>query len=804
MDLFIQDVRYAFRSLRKTRGTTLIAAACLALGIGANTAIFSIVRAVLLEGLPYRAPSELVRVSEFGSHGPGSVSVPMYMDLESLTSVFQDVAAWAGTSRDLGDVAEPERLRGVRATTNLFTTLGARPLLGRTFVAADEPPSSEAVVVISEGFWRRRLGANARALGSTITLSNRKFTIVGIMPAAFDFPISPLRNDFWIPLDYNEIGGTQQRGNRSLAVVARFAPGVDSTSAAAQLGVLARRLAESFPTTNKNRGLLASSLTGTVVGRVRPALLILLVAVGLVLLIACANVANLSLARAAARRREIAIRAALGAARSRVVRQILTESVLLSFVGGASGLALAWWGLRAMSGTLAGMLPRNDSIGVDGPVLAFTIGVSVLTGIVVGVIPALRASQSDLRQDLSDAAGKSSASAARHRTLNTLIGAEIALSVLLLVGAGLVIRSFLAVMQVDSGFVSDHVLTFRVGAPAGAFVDTMRYEQFYTPLIARLRAIPGVRSVGATTVLPIQDGQTDRYFSIVGRPSEDDPSRMPDAQWRVVTPDYLQTLGIRVIAGRGFTASDTRGTENVMVVNQELVKRYFPGESPLGKQIEASGHTCRIIGVVKSVRQVGLDQEALPEFYVSAAQLSEGTGLLTFVISARGDLNTLAAAVRQTVHDVAPQQPVFQLTTMNEVIETSVATRRLLLQLLGGFALLALVLSAAGVYGVMSYGVTQRRREIGIRIALGARFGNVTGMVLRDVAVVAGVGIGVGVGASLALTRLLSSVLYGVGAYDALSFAGAPALILVVALVAGFVPALRAARVDPLVAMRSE
>lgn len=803
MELFTQDVRYAARSLRSARGTTLIALACLALGIGANTAIFSVVRAVLFDALPYREPSRLVRVNEFGSRGLGSVSVPMYNDVRAQKRVFEDAAAWSPTSKDLGDVSDPERLRGVRTTTNFFSTLGAKPLMGRGFVETDAPPAGAPVVVISEGFWRRRLGAVPNVVGSAVTLSNRKYTIVGVMPSAFDFPISPMRQDFWMPIDYAEMGGTTQRGNRSLAVVARLAAGVDSTAAAAQLAVLAHQLETEFPETNKNRGIVATSLMKTVVGAVRPALLVLLGAVGLVLLIACANVANLTLARAAARRREIAIRTALGAARSRVVRQMIVESLLLSILGGALGLVLAWWGLHALRGSLASVLPRNDAIGIDGSVLSFTILASMATGVLVGVIPALRASQTDLRQDLSDAAGKTSASAARHRTLSTLITGEIALSVMLLVGAGLVIRSFLALMQVDSGLVTDHAMTFRVGVPAGQYADSLRYSQFYLPILEKLRALPGVRAVGATSVLPIQDGQTDRFFSIVGRPQDDDPSRKPDAQFRVVTPDYFTALGVRVVAGRAMAESDTRATEPVIVVNEELVKRFFPGESPIGKQI-AIGTTYRVIGVVRSVRQSGLDMEVLPEFYVSAAQTTDNTGSLAFVVSGRGDLATLQTAATNAVHELAPRQPVYSVTTMTKVIETSVATRRLLLQLLAGFAMLALVLSAAGVYGVMSYGVTQRRREIGIRIALGAQFGSVTGMVMRDVAVVAAIGIVVGVGGSLLLTRLLGSVLYGVGAYDPVSFTLAPGVIILTALISGAVPALRAARVDPLVAMRSE
>jgi predicted permease len=803
METLRQDLRFALRSLRNARATTVIAVLCLALGIGANTAIFSVVRAVLLQSLPYGEPERLVRINETGSRGIASVSAPVYFDMKAQRQIFEDVAAFAIASADLGDAGEPERLRGVRGTVSLFTTLGVKPMIGRGFLASDEPPSGSPAVVISEGLWRRRFAADPRLVGAKITLNNTRYTVIGVMPRAFDFPMSTTRKEFWIPLDFARAGGITNRNNRSFQVVARLAPGLDSAAAAARLSIVARQLSEAYPEAHKNRGLLVRGLNGTVVGGIRLALLVLLGAVGLVLLIACANVANLTLARAAARRREVAIRTALGADRSRLVRQLLTESALLAMVGGALGLAIAWWGLHTLLGASANVLPRSDSIGIQGGVLVFAVAISLGTGLAVGLIPALRASQSDLREDLSDAAGRSSASAARHRTLKSLIAAEIALSVVLLTGAGLVIRSVAALLEVDAGFRAEGVLTFTTAAPEGRIADTLRYSQFYGPVLDRLRALPRVRAAGMTSMLPVQGGTTDRFFHIVGRPDETDINRRPDAELRIVSSQYFRALGIRILNGREFTDQDTPRTEPVAIVNDELVRRYFPGENPIGQRLEGFGPTpVTIVGVVRSVREIGLDRELLPEFYMPAPQMAYEMGDMAFVVSSVGDPEALAPQVREVVRGIAPQQPVYRLSTMSGVVRESLGSRRLLLMLLGLFAGLALVLSAAGVYGVMSYGVTQRQREIGIRIALGAKFGDVTGMVLRDVAVVAAIGIAAGVAAALAFSRVMTSVLYGVGVYDGVTFVAVPVLIAAVALLAGAVPAVRAARVDPLVAMR--
>ena len=803
MDSLIQDIRFALRSLRNSRATSIIAVLCLALGIGANTAIFSVIRAVLLESLPYSEPQRLVALNEAGSGGPSSVSAPVYFDMKRETKIFTDVAAWTYARVDLG-VGEPERLLGVRGTTNLFSTLGAKPLIGRALLPSDEPPSANPVVVLSEGLWRRRFGGDQKIVGTQIDLSNTRYTVVGVMPAAFDFPIAAVHKDFWIPLDFAVIGGKEARNNRSLQVLARLAPGVDSARAMASLSTVAQRLATAYPEAHKGRGLLVRSVAGQTLGSIRPALLILLTGVGLVLLIACANVANLTLARSAGRKREVAIRTALGADRSRLVRQLLTESALLSVVGGALGLAVAWWGLHALLGLSLNVLPRGESIGIQGDVLLFATVVSLATGIGIGLVPAIRASRPDLRADLAEGAGKTSASAARHRTLKALIVGEIALSVVLLTGAGLVIRSFVALLDVDAGFKADGVLTFSVAPPAKTYADSVVYSQFFEPILQRVRAIPGVRAAGVTNVLPVAGGTTDRFFQITGQAKVTEIVKRPDAQLRVISPDYFRAFGIRVVSGREFNAGDTRTSEKVIIVNDELARRFFPGQNPIGKHIEiADDEPLTIVGVVRAVREIGLDQQLLPEFYVPGEQWM-GVGAMSFVVSTTGDPAAVARDVREVVRALAPRQPVYGLATMTNVVRNSLGTRRLLLMLLGLFAGLALVLSAAGVFGVMSYGVTQRRREIGIRIALGAKFGDVTSMVLRDVATVTASGVGLGIVVMLLSARLLTSMLYGVTAYDVPTYLAVPLVIGVVAFFAGAIPAVRAARTDPLVAMRSE
>ena len=808
MDTFLQDLRFALRSLTKAKGITLIAAACLALGIGANTAIFSVVRAVLLESLPYREPDRVVRLYESaifgGTRGLGSVSVPNFVDWRAQQQAFEGLAAYTTGSADLVGDGPPERVRRVSSSSNLFAILGARPLIGRTFALDEDEPGRPLVVVLGEGFWRRRFGADPAILGKQISINNKPHTVIGVMPASFDFPITSIRTDVWKTLEWNA-QQARSRGNHWMSVVGRLKPGIDSAAATAQMMAITKRIAAIDPDEMRDRGVTVSSINGVVVGSVRKPLFMLLGAVALVLLVACANVANLLLARASGRRREVAIRTALGAERSRLVRQFLTESVLLSLAGGALGIAVAHWGLQGLLAFASGSLPRSDAVRVDSTVLMFVAAVSVLTGLLFGIVPALRASRIDLRQDLNDSAGRAGTSRQHHRTLDSLIVAEIALSLVLLVGAGLLVRGFVALTNVDPGLRAENVLTFHVSAPSGEMSDSARYTQFYGAVLDRVRALPGVQTVASTTLLPIQGSGWNGNFRIVGRPEEKDPSKAPFAEYRVVSDDYFKSLGIPLAKGREFSKQDSFDAPQVVIVNDEFARLYFPNEDPIGKQILPwTDKPATIVGVAKSVRQVSLDQAPRSELYVVAAQTPWQLYDVTYIVSTKATPEAVVPGIREAVRAVSANQPLYLIKSMERIISESLASRKLTLSLLAIFASLALVLSAAGVYGVMSYGVSQRRRELGIRMALGARGGEVTTMVLRDAAKLAMIGVAIGLAAAAGMTRVLSGMVYGVGTRDPATFVVVAGLIGAVAVAASLVPALRAARVDPLTAMRTE
>jgi predicted permease len=763
------------------------------------------VRGVLLGSLPYGEPERLVRVYETrtrqGVRDKYSASVPNFADFRGATRTLAGVAAYATASRNLLGVAEPRRLRVVGATANLFRVLAAPPLVGRTFAPGEDADGAPPVVVLSERLWRDDFGGDRAVLGRAISLDGVAHTVVGVMPAAFQFPIASDRADAWVPLPLPATGENQDRTSYWLSIVARLRPGATDADAARELAAIAARIRRDVPQVG-DLGALVRPLHDDVVSGVRTALLVLLGAVALVLLVACANVANLSLARAESRRREVAVRLALGAERGRLVRQFLTESVVLSGAGGALGLLLAVVGLRLMLALAGPSLPRADVVGLDRGVLLFAVALSTLTGLAFGIVPALRGTRTEPGRDLGGSAGRASASRAQRRVLGALVVGEIALSFTLLVGAGLLLRSFVAVLATDAGLDARDVLSFHTSAPSDRYAADAKYALFYGPVLERLRAVPGVRRAAMTNMLPLQRWGMNGTIRIEGR-ADADPAHAPFAEFRVVSDGYFATLGIPVRLGREFAASDDARTPHVVLINEAFARRYFPGERPIGRRLFAwESAPSTIVGVVRDVRQEGLDRDARPEVYVAAAQSSRRLYDVTYVVAATGDPLRLAGPARAAVRAVAADQPIYDVKSMQRIVDDSLGARRLTLVLLSLFAALALALSAAGTYGVVSYGVTRRTHEIGIRIALGARRATVGRMVVGDAVSLTLAGVAIGAAAAAMLTRVLQSILYGVGARDPVTFLGVGGTLVVVAVLAGLVPALRAVRVAPSQALR--
>lgn len=801
------DLRYGVRGLRREPLFTVFAVLTLALGIGANTAIFSVVRAVLLESLPFRDPDRLYRlyetyVSPDGSRYQNPLSVPDFYDWRQQARSFEALAGYSVSGRNVREATEAVRVQTVGGTAALFRVLGAQPAFGRTFAPDEDQPGRANVVVISDAYWRRRYAASPSVLDSSLTIDTTRYRIIGVMPPAFDYPIGTVRTDMWMPIVFSA-GEIAQRANHWLSVIVRLKPGVDSARAAREISSIAVAIGQAHRAGFGDRVMELTSLRDAVVGPVKKPLMVLLGAVGLVLLIACANVANLLLARASSRRREVAIRTALGGERPRIVRQLLTESIVLALAGGLAGIVVAFVGLRALLVLAASALPRADAVGLDAGVLLVTAIASIGTGLAFGIVPAIRATRTDLRQDLSDAAGRTTGSRQQHRLLDGLVAAEVALSLVLLVGAGLLMRGFVNLIGVDPGLDPKNLLTFQVSSPATG-ADSLRYRQFFGPVLDRIRTTPGVRSAAMIHMLPIQACCMSGKFTIVGRP-ETDPA--PDAQIRVISEEYFRTMRIPMREGREFSATDNESGPRVVIVNEELARRHFPGESAIGKQVYYLGsqQPSTIVGVVADVRSSGLDQESSSEqLYVSARQRPGWVGTMAFAVRTQGAPESYSAAIRGIVRDVAPTQAVFQVMTMEAVMAKSLQSRKLILVLFGVFASIALLLSAIGVYGVMSYGVSQRQREIGIRIALGARRADISRMVLGHSVRVATIGLAIGVAMALAATGVLESMLFNVGKRDPLTFIVVPIVLVAVALVATWIPARRAARVDPMVTIRTD
>jgi putative ABC transport system permease protein len=810
-DEMIQDLRYGVRMLVKNPGFTLIAIITLAFGIGANTAIFSIVNAVLLRPLPFRTPDQLVRVwgnNPRQSSQPLTASLPDYLDWRDRNRVFEQIAAFSfvGGSGNLVGGDEPERVSGLRVSASLFPLLGAGASLGRTFLPEDERAAAEPVIVLSHRLWTTRFGSNPEIIGQPVTLSERSFTVVGIMPAGFQYPgIGGANTDVWRPL--TEDSNQMRREFRHLHVVARLKPGIGFERAQEEMTVLARSLEHQYPSTNTGYGVSLVPLHETVTGGASAALGMLLGAVAFVLLIACANVANLLLSRAAARQKEMAVRMALGAGRFRIVRQLLTESLILSLLGGGAGLLLAWWGIDWLVALSADNLPRADQISIDGRVLVFTLAIAILTGILFGLAPALQTRRLNLQESLK-AGGLTSASVFRRpRLRNFLVISEVALALMLLVGAGLLIKSFFLLQRIDPGLDSDHALTMRVALPAARYPKGERMVAFYRELIQRVEALPGVRSAGVASWLPMSGQRIPARIAIEGRPAPLSGEEL-STDYRVISPGYLRALGASLLRGRELTERDSGQAPVAVMVNEAMANRFWPQEDPLGKRVTVEiGQpvSCEVVGVIREIKEFGLAAPPTPVIYGSYLQrpwIDFETREL--VVRTTTDPLNLVAAVRSEARRLDKDVPVYNVSSMSEILDGGMGQRRFSLILLGLFAAVAFALAICGLYAVMAYSVSQRTYEIGIRLALGAQAGDVIKLVMRQGLALMLIGIAIGLAGAFALTRVLRTLLFEVSATDPLTFVIIPLVLAVVALLACWIPAQRATKVDPLIALRHE
>lgn len=814
MNNLVQDIRFALRMLLKSPSVSIVATIALALGIGANTAIFSVVNAVLLRPLPFPNSESLVAVFETDRERGlqrGSHSYPNFFDLRSQNGVFEHVAAYHSSDFIMTGRGEPARLQGAVVTSDLFSVLGVQPALGRVFVADEDKPSETGrVVIFSHALFRQRFNSDESILNQTITLDGRPFTVVGVMPAGFEFPIQNEPVELWTTIAGDASGKspvTGQRGAHFLQVIARLKPGVSEEQVQSDISTIAARLEQQYPNTNTRKSLRAESALSAMVGDVRPALLILLGAVACVLLIACANVANLLLARATSRHKEMAIRAALGASRIRVIRQLLTESVLLSLVGGAVGLLLAVWWSDLLIALGKDDIPRAVQVGVDWRVLGFTLGVSVLTGLIFGLVPAFHSSKSELVESLKEGGRGTGESARRNPVRSILLVTELAIAVVLLVCAGLLIQSLWRLQKVNSGLQPQNVLTFNAVLPEVKY-NFEKQSQFFADLKTRLESSPGVQSASSIFPLPLSGDRFSISFQIEGRPVE--PKDEPSADFFTTGVGYFRTMGIPLIKGRDFDDRDKHGSTPVIIVTEAFARRHFPNEDPIGKRIHpgissiaGEDSTMReIVGVAGDVRNRGLNTEPRPAYYVPQTQIPFSQ--MVTVVKTTAEPRSLISAVTREVGAMDQDVPLFSVKTMEEYLSASVAAPRFNSTLLTIFAVVALILTVVGLYGVMSYSVAQRTNEIGIRLALGAQGRDVMMMIVKQGSKVIVIGLALGLIGAFALTRLVASLLFGVTAKDPFTFAAVALLLALVALLACYVPAWRATKVDPMEALRCE
>jgi putative ABC transport system permease protein len=822
MQTLWQDLRYGARMLLKQPGFTLIAVLTLALGIGANTAIFSVVNAVLLRPLPYEQADRLIYLAENGENfGEMSVAYPNYLDWRAQQTSFENLGAYRRTTFNLTGHGEPVQVRGADVAPDVWTALKVQPLLGRFFTAADDTPEAAPVAVISHNLWQGRLGGAANIVGQTIALDERSFTVIGVMPAGFSFP---RRVDVWAPLGrLANLQRYQRRDNHpGLSGVARLKSGVTMEQAQAEMNAIAARLAQAYPASNKGNTVNARSLKTQVVGDVERALWVILAAVGCVLLIACANVANLMLARGAARQRELAVRLALGASRWRIARQLLTESLILALLGGLPGLLLSQWAIDGLLKAFPDVLPRTGEIKTDLAVLGFTFLVSTATGLLFGLAPAWQAGRTDAQLALKDAGRSIAGSKGRWR--NALVVAEVALTLVLLIGAGLLLRSFGQLLRTQPGFAYDQLLTFSVALPERKYPQLEPQIAFFQNLTERLRALPGVTKAAYSSGLPLGNNGWQASFTIEGRPLPS-PNETPSMETTLVSPDYFETMKIPLRAGRWFDARDNRdhlrGRDlsrlnptmqlfaglNCIVIDEEFARRHWPNESAVGKRVRmgagADDPLLTVLGVVGRVKMEGIREESnRVQAYLPYLQGTFPNVLVTLRTSV--DPLSLTNAARAAVLALDSQQPIEDINTMEKLRADTLAPDRLNLLLLGSFAALALLLALIGLYGVISYAVTQRRSELGLRLALGAQRRDILRLVIGQGMRLALLGVALGTIAALFATRLMTSLLFNVSASDPLTYGAIAALLVLVTLLACWIPARRATKVDPMIALRCE
>jgi putative ABC transport system permease protein len=813
MNALIQDFRYGFRTLAKSPGFTFVVVITLALGIGANTAIFSMVHSVLLQRLPFKDPGQLYTLWErnkkmgYEQNPPAAAN---FQDWRDRNGVFEQMAAFdSSRTFNLAGGGNPERVDGAAVSPFLFELLGVKPLWGRTFAVGEDQPGRDEVVLLSYGLWQRRFGADRAAVGRTISIDGRSCTVVGVMSPGFQFPgnTGTILNVFtappaqlWVPLALSPVAWSQ-RSSHFLQVIARLKPGVTLSHAQSEMDSIEQQLVKAFPRAYIGTDVKFVPLHAQVVGSFRTALLVLFGAVGFVLLIGCANVANLLLARAARRQREVAIRSALGAGRLRLIRQLVTESLVLAILGGGLGVLLAGWGISLLKLILPGNFPNPDAVRINGPVLLFTIFSSLATGLIFGLAPALQTSRVSLTGTLKE--GERGGDSRQHDRLRSiLVVSEMALAIILLMGTGLLLHSFVRLQEVDPGFKPDHLLTMEVSLPDVKYPDPQK-AAFFARLLEQVRGLPGVESAGAVGHLPLA-GDIESYdMEVASRAPLPNEYANPDCH--VVEPGYFEAMKIPLVAGRYFDKRDAAESPHVVIINEAVVRNVFPNQNPLGKRLKLglNSSTWEIIGVVGNTKDITLDLAASESVYTPYAQAPLWN---TMALTIRTTTNPLALArsVHELVLGIDRDQPVSKVRSMDEVVEASVAAPRFRTLLLGLFGLTALLLAGLGIYGVMSYSVSQRRREIGIRMALGAKHPEVIKLVLRRSLLLTLAGLGTGLAGALGLTHFLSSMLYEVRTTDPLTFVGVAAVLTACALLASYIPARRATKVDPMEALRYE